>query len=262
MAVLQGKCALVTGSVAGLGFAMADGLAAAGANLVLNGLCTAEEGAAAAARIQAAHGVEAVFDPADLRDVGAIEAMMQGAADRFGGVDVLVNNAVVRTFAPVDELAAKDWDDALAVNVSAAFHTVRLALPGMKANGWGRILNLSSVYGQRGDVNRVGYVVAKSALIGLTRAVALETATHGVTCNALAPGSVPTPAILGKLDAMAAAAGADRAEIERDYLLERHPTGRFVAMENVAALAVFLCGPAGADITGALLPVDGGWTAR
>jgi len=260
--MLKDKCALLTGSVGGLGFAIAERLAANGADIVLNGLCAAADGEAAAALIRERYGVRAVFDPADLTDVAQIEAMVAGASARFGGVDILVNNAVVRHVGPLEDLAPADWDESIAVNLSAPFHCVRLSLPGMKARGWGRIVNLSSVYGWRAAEHRIDYVTTKTALVGLTRAVAVEAAAHGVTCNALSPGSVPSPAILGKVEAMAAEQGKTMAEMERDYISERHPTGRFIAMENVAALVAFLCGPAGADITGALLPIDGGWTAR
>ncbi len=259
--MLKGKCALVTGSVGGIGFAIADRLAAEGAAVVLNGLCTDGEGRAAAARIAAAHGVKAVFDPADLRDVTAIQAMMVRAGERFGGVDILVNNAVVRNPGPIEGIRTEDWDTAIAVNLSSAFHGVRLALPHMKAQGWGRIINMSSVYGFRGAENRIDYVTTKTALIGMTRAIALETAARGITCNALCPGSVPSPAILGKIEAMAVERGESVEEVTRQYVGERHPTGRFVDLASVAAMAAFLCSPAGNDITGAVLPVDGGWTA-
>lgn len=261
MALLDGKCALVTGSSGGLGYAIAEKLAADGAHIVLNGLCPPEDGAAAATAIQDANDVECIFDFADLRSVAAIEGMMAAATKRFGGVDILVNNAVVRNPAPIEALQTQQWDDAVAVNLSAAFHCVRLALPAMKARAWGRIINMGSVYSSRGAENRIDYVTTKSAIAGMTRAIAVETAAAGITCNALSPGSVPSPAILGKLDAMAAADGADIADVTRDYISERHPTGRFINMNSVAALASFLCTAAAADITGALLPVDGGWTA-
>ena len=259
--MLKGKCALVTGSVGGIGHAIADRLAAEGAAVVLNGLCSEDEGQAAAWRIAEAHGTEAVFDPADLRDVAAIERMIADAAARFGSVDILVNNAVIRNPGPIEGMAAEQWDAAIAVNLTAAFHAVRFCLPQMKARGWGRIVNMSSVYGFRGAENRIDYVTTKTALIGMTRAIALETAAHGITCNALSPGSVPSPAILAKIEAMAAEQGRSVEEVTRDYVGERHPTGRFVEMASVAAMAAFLCSPAGDDITGSVLPVDGGWTA-
>lgn len=260
--MLKNKCALVTGSVAGLGFALANRLASEGANVIINGLCDGAEGVDAAARITEEHGVGAVYDGADLSVVAEIERMMAAVTERFGGVDILINNAVVRNFSLVEDLRPEQWDKSIAVNLTGAFHTVRLAVPGMKARGWGRIINMSSAFGQRGAVGRVDYVTTKTALIGLTRAVAVETAETGITCNALAPGVVPTDAITGKIAGMAADQGQPVADVEREYLLSRHPTARFVAMESVAATAVFLCSSAGADITGAVFPVDGGWTSR
>lgn len=261
MSMLQGKCALVTGSIGGIGYAIAERLAAEGANLVLNGLCPLDEGQAAARKMAESQGVEVLFDPADLCDVSAIEAMIARGGERFGGVDILVNNAVVRNPSTIEDMTPEKWDTALAVNLSSALHGIRLSLPHMKAQKWGRIINMSSVYGFRGAEERVDYVTTKTALIGLTRAVALEVAAHGITCNALSPGSVPSPAILGKIDAMAAEQGESVEDVTRAYIGERHPTGRFVEMSSVAAMAAFLCSPAGADITGAVLPVDGGWTA-
>lgn len=258
---LAGRCALVTGAVAGLGNTIAERLAAEGASVVLNGLCEPDAGAEAAARLREAYSVNASFDPADLRSLDQIEAMFKMAEERHGGVDVLVNNAVVRNFAAIEDMQPAQWDESIAVNLTAAFHCIRLALPGMKARRWGRIVNMSSAYGQRGAEGRTDYVVTKTALIGLTRAVALEAAPHDITCNALSPGTTPTPAILGKLAAMAAERGVALEAVEAEYLAERHPTGRFVSMENVAAMAAFLCSPAAVDVTGAVLPMDGGWTA-
>ncbi|WP_374448976.1 SDR family oxidoreductase [Stella sp.] len=260
--MLAGRSAIVTGSVAGLGHAMARALAREGAAVTLNGLVPAGEGEAAAAALAAETGARVAFDPCDLADVGQIERMVADATARHGGVDILVNNAVIRHFQPIEAFTAADWNASIAVNLSAAFHAARLALPGMKARGWGRIVNLSSIYGQRGAENRVDYVTTKTALVGLTRAIAIETAATGVTCNALCPGTVPSPAILDRVAGIARGQGVPVEEAARDYILPRHPTGRFVALENVAALLVFLCGPAGADITGAMLPIDGGWHAR
>jgi 3-hydroxybutyrate dehydrogenase len=259
---LKGRCALVTGSVAGLGYAIAEKLSEAGAAVVLNGLATAQEAEAARARLERRFGHPVLFHGADLARVDAIDDMMKTAAAAFGAVDIVVNNAVVRHVAPVEDFGTRQWDDSLAVNLSAAFHTIRLALPGMRQGGWGRIVNVSSVYGLSATINRVGYVTTKTALIGLTRAVALETAATSITCNALCPGTLPTPAILSKIAALAADRGLTEAEATRDYLAERQPSGRFVAMESVGATTVFLCSKAGSDITGAVLPVDGGWTAN
>lgn len=260
--MLSGRCALVTGSVAGLGYAIAESLAKSGARVALNGLCDPAEGEAAAEQLSATTGTQSIFCGADLRRVAEIERVMKDVADRLGDVDIVVNNAVVRHFSPIDSFSAEDWDTALAVNVSAAFHCIRLAVPFMRSQGWGRIVNVSSIYASRGAENRVDYVTTKTALIGMTRAVALELARTGITCNAVCPGTVPSPAILDRIAGIADQQGVSQDEAEREYIAPRHPTGRFVAMENVGALVAFLCGPAGADITGAMLPIDGGWQAR
>lgn len=259
--MLKGRCALVTGSTGGIGYAIAHGLAAAGARIVLNGL-EAAAGHEAARRLSADTGSEALFDGADLTDVAAIERLYGQAAQRFGAVDIVVNNAVVRHFSAVEHFKTEDWNRSLAVNVSAAFHCIRLAVPAMRAQGWGRIINMSSIFGARGAENRIDYVTTKTALLGMTRAVAIETARTGITCNAIAPGAVPTPPLLSRIGEMAAGEGISAAEAEHRYVAARHPTERFVEPGNVGALAVFLCSPAGNDITGATFPIDGGWQAR
>lgn len=258
---LNKRCALITGSITGLGFAIANALAREGANIVLHGLESADQARAAAEQLANEHGTRTLISHADLRDVDQIERMMGQIQDTFGGTDIIVNNAVIRHFAAIETLGRDAWDDALAVNLSSAFHTARLSLGHMKRNGWGRIINLSSVYGSAATPNRIGYITTKTALIGMTRAIAMETATSGITCNAIAPGTVPTPAITERIAGIAQTQGIDIAQATHDYLAERQPTGRFVSMENVAALIVFLCSDAGQDMTGALIPIDGGWTA-
>lgn len=260
--MLAGRHALITGSVAGLGYAMARGLALQGAAVTLNGLAAPGVGEAAAAALAEEAGVAVAFDGADLAQVPEIEAMMAAAAERSGPVDILVNNAVIRHFQPIESFTAAQWDASLAVNLSAAFHAARLALPGMKAKGWGRIINLSSIYGARGAENRIDYVTTKTALLGMTRAIAIETARTGITCNALSPGTVPSPAILDRIAGIAREQGISADEAAQDYIAPRHPTQRFVALDSVAAMLVFLCSPAGQDITGTTLPIDGGWQAR
>ena len=252
---MRGKCALITGSTAGLGFAIADRLAAEGCRIVLNGLASREDSERARNDLIRKHGIEVRFHGADLAVPAQVADLVQFAADG-SGVDILVNNAVVRHFAPIEAFPVERWNEALAVNLSAAFHTIRLALPGMRARGWGRIVNLASVYSFVGAVNRIGYVTTKTAILGLTRAVALETAGSEITCNAIAPGVLPTPAILARLETMAGDRGISTEQATRD----RQPGGKFIPMENVAALVAFLCGPASQGITGAALPVDGGWT--
>jgi 3-hydroxybutyrate dehydrogenase len=187
--------------------------------------------------------------------------MVLFTTDTFGAIDILVNNAVVRHAAPIETFGTEQWDDGLAVNVSAAFHTVRLAVPFMKRRRWGRIINVSSIYGLRGAPNRVNYVTSKTALIGMTRAIALETVGHGITCNAVCPGTTESPVHEAAIGTAMAADGLSRDEAERRFFATKQPTGRFIGAENVAALIAFLCGPDASDITGAVLPIDGGWSA-
>jgi 3-hydroxybutyrate dehydrogenase len=255
---LNDRTALVTGATDGLGLAVATKLAAAGANIVLNGL---DDGSKAAADIAARFGVTSIFVRADLSQEAEIETMMKDIVGRFGHLDIVVNNAVVRSFAPVEDFASADWKRALDVNLSAPFHIIRRALPGMKARGFGRIINMSSVYAARAVENRVDYVTTKAAILGLTRAVSLETIKTGVTCNAVSPGTLPTPAIARRINALAREEGLSPNEAESRYLSERQPSGRFVELGAVGDLIVFLCGPSGADISGAVLPIDGGWGA-
>jgi 3-hydroxybutyrate dehydrogenase len=260
MRPLEGKCALITGSVRGLGLAAAHRFAAAGCNLVLNGFDPAQDLVALLGDIERRHQVRAIYSGADLRHGEEIETMIASAVDTFGAVDIVINNAVVRHTAPVEMFGTLEWDEGLAVNVSAAFHTIRLTVPGMKQRNWGRIVNVSSIYGLRGAVNRVSYVTSKTALLGLTRAVALETVTHGITCNAVCPGTTESPVHEATVLA-SMAEGLSRAESERRLLSGKQPTGRLIGADDVAALMVFLCGPDGANITGAILPVDGGWAS-
>ncbi len=257
---LAGKRALVTGSVRGLGLAAARRLAASGCHIILNGFGADGSVAAICGALEHEHGVRTLYSPADLRDPDQIARLVDAAGSEFGGVDILVNNAVVRHAAPIEQFAPADWDEAIAVNLSAAFHTIRLTLPAMKRRGWGRIVNVSSIYGLRGAVNRAGYVTTKTALIGLTRAVALETAADGITCNAICPGTSATPVHEATVDALMASEGLARPDAVRRALQGKQPTGRFVGAEEVAALIAFLCGPDAADITGAALPIDGGWS--
>ena len=197
---------------------------------------------------------------ADLRNPIEIERMFAASAEAFGAVDILVNNAVVRHAAPVEEFPVEKWDEGIAVNVSAAFHTIRLALPAMRERNWGRIINVSSIYGLTGAANRINYVTSKTALIGMTRAVALETTGTNITCNAVCPGTTRSPVHDATILDMMATEGLSKADAERRFLEGKQPTGRFIAAENVAALMVFLCGPESGDITGAALPIDGGWS--
>jgi 3-hydroxybutyrate dehydrogenase len=258
---LAGKSALITGSTGGLGLAIAEGLAARGCNIVLNGLLSEAEMAPVVERIATTHGVKTIYDGADLRRPETIAAMVARASAAFGGVDIVVNNAVVRHFAPIEDFPTGRWEEALAVNLSAAFHTIRLTLPGMRKSDFGRIINLASPYSFIGIANRIDYVTTKTAILGMTRAVALEIAGTDITCNAVAPGVLPTPAIEMKIAKIAEAQGVSVEAATKEYLAERQPSGRFVAMEGVAALVAFLCGPDARDINGVAIPLDSGWTA-
>jgi 3-hydroxybutyrate dehydrogenase len=260
MRTLEGRCALITGSTQGLGLAAAHRFAAAGCHVVLSGLAPAEEAAATAEAITATHGVRAVFAAGDLSQPAEIETIVGTARRAFGGVDILVNNAVVRHAAPVEAFSAEKWDEGLAVNLSAAFHLIRLTVPMMQARKWGRIVNVASIYSFKGAANRVAYVTTKTAMLGLTRAVALEGVAHGITCNAVCPGTTETPVHQAAIASLMAS-GSTREDAERRFFSTKQPTGRFISAEQVAGLMVFLCGPDAADINGAALPVDGGWSA-
>ncbi len=260
MRPLDGKTALITGSVRGLGLAAAHRFAAAGCNLVLNGFDEGRDIGALRREIEDRERVGTIYDDADLRRPEQIERMVSAGSAAFGSIDIVVNNAVVRHTSPVESFGVSEWDDGIAVNLSAAFHTIRLTVGGMKQRGWGRIINVSSIYGLRGATNRVSYVTTKTALIGLTRAVALETVTHGVTCNAICPGTTETPVHEATVRA-SMARGLSRDESEKLLLTGKQPTGKLISADDVAALMVFLCGPESGSITGSILPVDGGWSS-
>ena len=260
MKSLAGKGALITGSDGGIGFGIAEALADAGCNVVLNG--PAESAATGALRERiAAKGVKCVYVRADVGQLAEIERLFAGAAGAIGDVDILVNNAVVRHFHAIEEFPVAEWERALAVNVSAVFHTTRLAVPGMKKRNWGRIINMASIYSTRGAAQRVDYVAAKHAVVGITQTVALELARTGITCNAIQPGWVLTPHAGRQIAGRMKAAGGTREEAIEALFASRQPSGRFITPEQVAACAVFLCSAAGAAITGATLSVDGGWSA-
>jgi 3-hydroxybutyrate dehydrogenase len=257
---LRGKCTLVTGSTGGLGRTVAGHFASEGCNVILNGVVPESDMTATLADLEQAHGIKARYDRADLRKPDEIEAMMRRAFAAFGAVDILVNNAVVRHFSPVESFPVERWDEALAVNISAVFHAIRLALPAMRERGWGRIINVASPYSFIAIANRIDYVTTKTALLGLTRAVALETVGVDITCNAVAPATLPTPAIEGRIRGIAEGQGISIEAATQDYLAERQPGGRFVSMQAVAALMGFLCGPNSRDISGAAIRLDCGWT--
>jgi 3-hydroxybutyrate dehydrogenase len=254
---IQGKTALVTGSTSGIGLGIATRLAAEGANIVLNGFGGAAEIERLRAQLAAAHGVGVIYDGADMTKPAAIAAMVGKAIAQFGAVDILVNNAGIQHVAPVDEFPLDKWDAIIAINLSSSFHTVRAALPAMKRRGWGRIINIASAHALVASPFK-----SKHGIAGFTKTVALEVAEKGITVNAICPGYVLTPLVEKQIPDTAKARGITEDEVKRDVLLAAQPTKKFVAVEEVAALAAFLCSPGAASITGALLPLDGGWTAQ
>ena len=259
---LAGKRALVSGSVAGLGFAMAQALAREGAAVMLHGIEAPEAAEEVRAGLAAECGVAVGYVQADLRQSANVRAMVDATVAELGGIDILVNNAVVRAFASIDEMPLERWEEAIAVNLNAAFHATKLVLPMMRANSYGRIFNMTSVYSQGATTGRADYITTKTALLGLTRATAMEVAGSPVSCHSLTPGSVETPIWKARLEDMARAEGLPRDEAERKFQAGKNPSGRFVAMDSVAQVLVMLCGKIGEDMNGANMPIEAGWLAR
>jgi 3-hydroxybutyrate dehydrogenase len=256
------RLALITGATSGIGLAIADALAAQGANIVINGLGPVAEVEATRSALAERHGVEVAYDDADLSRPDAVAAMMRAAVARFGRIDILVNNAGIQHVAPVEDFPPAQWDAILAVNLSAAFHTIRHALPSMKQRASGRIVNIASAHALVASPYKSAYVAAKHGIAGLTKTVALEVAEMGITVNAVCPGYVLTPLVQKQIPDTARARGLSEEQVVRDVLLAAQPTRRFVTVEEVAALVAFLCGDSAASITGAVLPIEGGWTAH
>jgi 3-hydroxybutyrate dehydrogenase len=256
--MLTGKTALVTGSTSGIGLGIAKALAAQGANIVINGFGDVEGPKAEIAAL----GVQVAYHGADMSKAADIEAMMAFAAAQFGRVDILINNAGIQHVARVENFPLERWDSIIAINMSSAFHTSRLALPAMQAAGWGRIINVASVHGLVGSAEKSAYVTAKHGVVGLTKVIALENATTGVTCNAICPGWVLTPLVQKQVDAKAAALGLSNAEATKLLLGEKEPSMQFTTSEELGALAVFFCSPAGNNVRGVAWNMDGGWTAQ
>ncbi len=258
----QGKTALVTGSTSGIGLGIAEAFAALGANVILNGFGDANEIGALRDRLARQYGVSVGFDGADMSKPADIEGMMAAAVARFGGVDILVNNAGIQHVAPVDEFPPAKWDAILAINLSAAFHTTRGALASMKRRGWGRIVNVASAHALVASPFKAAYVAAKHGIAGLTKTVALEVAKAGITVNAVCPGYVLTPLVQKQIPDTARARGISEDDVVKNVLLAAQPTKKFVTVEQVAAFTTFLASDAAASITGAVLPIEGGWTAH
>jgi 3-hydroxybutyrate dehydrogenase len=256
--MLKGKTAIVTGSTSGIGLGIAKALAEQGANIVLNGFGDVEGPKAEIAAL----GAQVGYHGADMSKPAEIEAMVQYAQATFGGVDILVNNAGIQHVARVENFPVEKWDAIMAINLSSAFHASRLALPGMQAKNWGRIINLASVHGLVGSAEKSAYVAAKHGILGLTKVMALENATSGVTCNAICPGWVLTPLVQKQVDAKAAAQGITNAEATKQLLGEKEPSLQFTTPEELGALAVFFCSPAGNNVRGVAWNMDGGWAAQ
>ena len=259
---LKNKTALVTGSTSGIGLGIARAFAREGANVILNGFGDAAEIEKLRDGIEREFGVKVRYDGADMSKSDAIEAMMTRALAEFGSVDILVNNAGIQHVAPIEEFPPAKWDAIIAINLTAAFHAIRLALPAMKARKFGRIINVASAHALVASPFKSAYVAAKHGIAGLTKTVALEGAEHGVTANAICPGYVLTPLVEKQIPDTARARGISEQQVIRDVLLAAQPTRQFVTVDQVAGLAVYLAGDVSASTTGTIIPVDGGWTAH
>lgn len=256
--MLKNKTALVTGSTSGIGLGIAKALARQGANIVINGFVDAESPKAEISAL----GVQVDYHGADMSKPAEIEDMMAFAARRFGQVDILVNNAGIQHVARVEEFPVERWDAVIAINLTSAFHTTRLALPAMRQSNWGRIINVASVHGLVASAEKSAYVAAKHGIVGLTKVTALENATTGVTCNAICPGWVLTPLVQKQVDAKAAALGLSNEEATKLLLGEKEPSMQFTTPEELGELAVFFCSPAGSNVRGVAWNMDGGWVAQ
>ena len=259
--MLKGKSALVTGSTSGIGLAIARAMAAQGANVTINGFGDKAAIEKERSGIEKEFGVKAVYSPADMTKPAEIADMVKTAEKTFGSLDVLVNNAGIQFVSPIEDFPIDKWDQIIAINLSAAFHAIRAAVPGMKSRKWGRIISTASAHSLVASPFKAAYVTAKHGLAGLTKTVALELATFGVTCNCISPGYVWTPLVEKQIPDTAKARGMTEEEVKRDVILAAQPTKEFVTVDEIASLAVYLCSDAAKAITGANLSIDGGWTA-
>jgi len=260
--MLKGKSVVVTGSTSGIGLAIARAFAKEGANLTINGFGDKAAIEQERAGIEKEFGVKAIYSGADMTKPAEIAEMIATTEKTFGAVDVLVNNAGIQFVAKVEDFPVEKWDAVIATNLSAAFHTTRVAIPGMKKRRWGRIINIASAHGLVASAEKAGYVAAKHGIIGLTKVVAVEAANDGITCNAICPGWVLTPLVQQQIDARAKASGKTPEQAKNELVAEKQPMLQYTTPENIGALAVFLAGDAAATITGSAYSIDGGWTAQ
>jgi 3-hydroxybutyrate dehydrogenase len=260
--MLNGKTAIVTGSTSGIGLGIAEAFGRAGANVVLNGFGDTMQIEKTRSELAQRTNAKIVYSPADMGKPRAIEQMIRQTVDTFGTVDIMVNNAGIQHVAPIEAFPEEKWDAILAINLSSAFHATKMVLPLMRAKGWGRVINIASAHALVASPYKVAYVSAKHGVLGLTKVTALETAADGITCNAICPGYVRTPLVEQQIDGQAKAHGISRDKVISDVLLKNQPNKRFVEVAELAALALFLCTDNGASVTGAALPMDGGWTAH
>ena len=260
--MLAGKTAIVTGSTSGIGLGIAHALARAGANIVINGFGEAAAIEETRASLSREHNVGVAYSGADISKPADISAMIDLADSEFGGADIIVNNAGIQHVAPIEEFPVEKWDAILAINLSGAFHAIRLSVPAMKQKKWGRIINIASAHALVASPFKAAYVAAKHGILGLTKTVALEVAEHGITANAICPGYVMTPLVQKQIPEQAKARGISEEAVVRDVLLAPQSTKRFVEVSEVAALAAFLASDEAGSITGTALPIDGGWTAH
>jgi 3-hydroxybutyrate dehydrogenase len=259
--MLKGKTALVTGSTSGIGLALAKAFAGQSCNIVLNGFGDASAIETLRAGLAKDNGVTVTYSPADMSKGDEIAAMVADAEKEFGAVDILCNNAGIQHVAPIDEFPVDKWAAIIAINLVSSFHTIRAALPAMKKKGWGRIIQTASAHALVASPYKSAYVAAKHGIAGLTKTVALEVATQGITVNAICPGYVWTPLVERQIPDTARARNLTEEQVKRDVILAAQPTKQFVTVEEIAALALFLASDAARSITGAMLPMDGGWTA-
>ena len=260
--MLKDKVAIITGSTSGIGLGIARELARLGADLVLNGFGDANEIETIRKGIEGDHGVRAIYDGADMSKADAVRGLITATIEKFGRLDVLVNNAGIQFTAPVDEFPAAKWDAILAINLSAAFHGIAIAVPQMKKQRWGRIVNIASTHGLVASTHKAAYVAAKHGLVGLTKVVGLETAGSGITCNAVCPGWVRTPLVEKQISDIAAQRSISQKEAVKELLAEKQPSLDFVSAAQLGGTVAFLCSPAADQITGTSISVDGGWTAQ